>query len=245
MELHGKKLIQAHRGASAYAPENTLEAFALAIEMKADGIELDVHRTKDGHLVVTHDGEISRVSNGSGKIAEMTLAELRQYSFAAGFADKYGHVNIPTLEEVYNLMKPSGLVVNVELKASGTDFVHEVHDCAIACGMKDQVIYSSFNHFNLTDMLDYDADAFVAPLYGADIVKPADYAKLFGAKAIHPHYSQILKYPDIVKRAGELGVRVHPWTVDNEDHLARLFELDIDSIITNKPDVALRIRDGR
>lgn len=241
MELTGTKLIFAHRGASAYAPENTLPAFELAADMNAFGVELDVHLTKDGQIVVTHDGEISRVSNGSGKISEMTLDELRAYSFAAGFADKYDKVEIPTLEQVYQLLGPRGLYVNVEIKASGRDFVRQVHDCAIACGMKDKVIYSSFNHFNLTDMLEYDADAFVAPLYGAEIVKPADYAKLFGAKAIHPHYNQILTHPDIADRARELGVRIHPWTVDNPDAIRKLCEMDIGAIITNKPDVALEI----
>jgi len=81
----------------------------------------------------------------------------------------------------------------------------------------------------------------VAPLYGKEIVKPADYAKLFGAKAIHPHYSQIIEHPEIVAHAHEIGVRVHPWTVDDPAIIARLCELDIDAIITNKPDLALEV----
>lgn len=244
MELSQRKLIFAHRGASAYAPENTLPAFRLAADMHAFGVELDVHKTADGKLAVIHDDKIDRVSNGSGSVRDMTLAELRRFSFAAGFADKYDKVDIPTLEEVYELLEPLGLYVNVEIKAAGTDFIHMVHDCTKACGMRERVIYSSFNHWNLTDMLAYDPDAFVAPLYGAEIVKPADYAKLFGAKAIHPHFGQIIQHPDIVARAHELGVRVHPWTVDDPDVIRRLCELDIDAIITNKPDKALEIVGG-
>lgn len=246
MKLTGNKLIIAHRGASAYAPENTLPAFALAVEMNAYGVELDVHLTKDGKIAVIHDGEISRVSDGEGKVRDMTLDELNEYNFAAKFpgGEKFGKVALPTLDEVYELLAPSGLYVNVEIKANGRDFVRQVCDCAAAHGMRERVIYSSFNHWNLTDILEYDSEAFVAPLYGAEIVKPADYAALFGARAIHPHYAQILSHPEIVARAEELGVRVHPWTVDDPEVIRRLCELNIGAIITNKPDLALEIANG-
>jgi len=239
--MTGKKLVFAHRGASAYAPENTLPAFALAAEMKAFGVELDVHLTKDGKIVVTHDGEISRVSDGTGKIADYTLAELRKFNFGVKWADKYGKVDIPTLDEVYELLAPTGLYVNVELKAGGEAFVKKVYDCAAAHQMTERVLYSSFNHWNLTDMLAYDGDAFVAPLYGTDIVKPIDYAALWGAKAIHPHYHQILNHPEILTRAAETGIRVHPWTVDDPTAIRTLKNLGIDAVISNTPDVALDI----
>ncbi|MCI8387769.1 MAG: glycerophosphodiester phosphodiesterase [Clostridiales bacterium] len=241
MNMTKNKLIFAHRGASAYAPQNTLPAFKLAADMKAFGVELDVRRTKDNKIVVIHNDTINETSNGTGRVGDMTLAELRQYSFAANFADKYDKVDIPTLEEVYELLGPLGLYVNVELKEADTDFVHRVHDCTKAYGMQEKVLYSAFNHWALTDMLVYDSDTFVAPLYGGEIVKPADYAKLFGAKAIHPHYAQILNHPEIVARANELGVRIHPWTVDDPTVIKTLCDFNIGAIITNKPDVALEI----
>lgn len=241
MVLTQNKLIFAHRGASAYAPENTLPAFEMAADMKAFGVELDVHMTKDGKLAVIHDGEISRVSDGTGIVKDLTLAELNKYNYAGRFADKFGMVKIPTLEEVYMLLGPRGLYVNVEIKASGRDFVRKVHDCTVACNMCDKVIYSAFNHWNLTDLLEYDSDVYTAPLYGRDLVKPADYAKLFGAKAIHPHYGQILDHPEIVACAKELGIRVHPWTADDPNVIKTLCDLDVGAIITNKPDLALEI----
>lgn len=241
MDLTGRKLVFAHRGASAYAPENTLPAFALAADMNSFGVELDVHRTKDGQIAVIHDERIDRVSDGTGKVSEMTLEELRQYSFRAGFGDRFGKVDIPTLDEVYELLGPRGLYVNVEIKDSGTDFVKQVRDCAEKHRMTDKVIYSSFNHWNLTDMLSLDRNAFVAPLYGGEIVMPADYARLFGARAIHPHYWQILTHPEIVSRAHEIGIRVHPWTVDDPAAIKALRDLDIDAVITNTPDKALEI----
>ncbi len=243
MKLTGTRLIFAHRGASAYAPENTLEAFELAADMNAFGVELDIHLTKDGVIVVTHDDEISRVSNGTGVIKDMTFEELRSFDFAAKFNnEKYKNIKIPTLDEVYKLLGPRGLYVNVEIKGSAhPDIVKKALDCAEKNGMRERVIYSSFNHWLLTTTLEQDSEAFVAPLYGSELVKPADYAALFGAKAIHPHFWQIISHPDIVDRANELGVRVHPWTVDNPDHIKRLCELNVGAIITNRPDVALDI----
>ena len=87
--------IFAHRGASGYAPENTLEAFALAMEMGADGIELDVQLTKDGEVVVIHDEVIDRVSNGKGLVKDYTLVQLRKFSFD-NHMEGYENISIPT-----------------------------------------------------------------------------------------------------------------------------------------------------
>ena len=107
--------IYAHRGASGYAPENTLEAFYIAMQQGADGIELDVQLTKDGEVVVIHDETINRVSNGKGKVMDYTLAELKQFSFH-NHMDMYKNVRIPTLQEVLDLVKPGKMEVNIELK---------------------------------------------------------------------------------------------------------------------------------
>ena len=110
-----KTRIWAHRGASGYAPENTLEAFKLAIDEKADGIELDVQLTKDKELVVIHDEKIDRTSNGKGYVKDYTLDELKKFNFNYG-NEKYEEVKIPTLKEVYELLKPTNLIINVEIK---------------------------------------------------------------------------------------------------------------------------------
>ena len=107
--------IFAHRGASGYAPENTLEAFALAMEMGADGIELDVQLTKDGEVVVIHDEVIDRVSNGKGLVKDYTLVQLRKFSFD-NHMEGYENISIPTLKEVLELVKASKMEVNIELK---------------------------------------------------------------------------------------------------------------------------------
>lgn len=88
-------VVHAHRGASAYAPENTLPAFRLAMEMGADGFENDIHLTKDKVFAVCHDGSIERTSNGTGSIHEMTMAQLKQYDFGVKFSEKFAGTAFP------------------------------------------------------------------------------------------------------------------------------------------------------
>lgn len=238
-----KTQIWAHRGASAYAPENTLEAFQLAIDMKSDGIELDVYLTVDGELAVIHDGSIDRTSNGSGSVNEIPFTEMRKYDFSYSdkFGDKYKNVKIPTLAEVFDIVYASGIMVNVELKSTGAELIRKVLDCEKQMKMTGRIVYSAFWHHNLTAVLDADSDAFVAPLYSNNIVKPWCYANSFGARALHPHYKDVYFNENYVANSHELGIRVHPWTVDDEVNLQKLIDMGIDAIITNKPDVALSL----
>ena len=238
-----KTQIWAHRGASAYAPENTLEAFQLAIDMKSDGIELDVYLTVDGELAVIHDGAIDRTSNGTGKVTELPFSEMRKYDF--GYSDKfngkYKNVKIPSLAEVFDLVYSSGITVNVELKSTGIELIRKVIECEKAMKMSGRIVYSAFWHHNLTAISELDPTAFTAPLYSNNIVKPWCYADSFGAKALHPHFEDVYFNEDYVRKSHELGIRVHPWTVDDEVNLRKLAGLGVDAIITNKPDTALEV----
>ena len=146
-----KTKVWAHRGASAYAPENTLEAFLLAAEQGADGVELDVQLTKDGEMVVVHDEEIDRVSDGSGFVKDYTLAELKTLNFNKTHPE-YQDVKIPTLREVYEALKPTGMTINVELKTGifwYKDLEKKVLELTKEMEMEDRVIYSSFNHYSI------------------------------------------------------------------------------------------------
>ena len=110
-----RPFVWAHRGASAYCPENTLPAFAKAMEMGADGIELDVQMTKDGELVVCHDEKIDRTSDGKGWLKDFTLAELRNFDFSYGY-EAYKGVKIPTLREVFELFADTNMTINIVLQ---------------------------------------------------------------------------------------------------------------------------------
>ena len=109
--------IYGHRGASEYAPENTMEAFQIAYEMGADGIELDVQLTLDGHLVVIHDETVDRVSDGRGFVKDMTLGELKSLHFNR-LHPEYKEARIPLLEEVLDHFARKDFLINIELKNS-------------------------------------------------------------------------------------------------------------------------------
>lgn len=240
-----KTLIIAHRGASAYAPENTMEAFELAAQMGADGIELDIHLTSDGQVVVCHDEKVDRTSNGQGLITSYTLEELRAMDFGYHFYDKERKgIKVPTLDEVYALVAPLGMIVNVEIKSADPAIIPLCHELAKKHGMEKKVIYSSFDHFQIARMKEYDSTAFIAPLYGFNMLNPWNYCVDIGARATHPKHTQIRKLENYVKECHNRGIRVHVWTANTEEEIRFLLDAGVDAIITNYPDVAKKLREN-
>ena len=234
--------VYAHRGASGYAPENTLRAFALAADMGADGVELDVQRTRDGVLVVFHDETVDRVTHGHGRIADMTLAELRQLRVDRPFPEITDEV-IPTLEEVYTLLHDRGLRCNAELKNSVLPYPgleEEAMAMAEKTGMADKLLYSSFNHYSMCRIKALNPAMPCGLLYNATLVKPWDYAAGLGVDALHPHFSE-LQVPEEVAAAHALGLEINPWTVNTEEALRAVIDAGADRIITNYPDRALAL----
>ena len=220
-------LVWAHRGASGYAPENTIESFGMAIEQGADGIELDVQLTKDDVLVVIHDEWIDRTSDGKGWVKDYTFEELRKFNYNRT-CPKYEHADIPTLREVYGLIKPTKLTINVEIK-SGVVFYPEIERKVIALtremGMEDRVLYSSFNHYTL---------------YADGPIDVASYAKKHGANALHPALYN-LQYPNYMQDAARNGLDVNTWTVNEKEHMALACRFGVNAIITNYPDVTRQV----
>jgi glycerophosphoryl diester phosphodiesterase len=239
-------LIQAHRGATANHPENTLEAFSAAIKQGADGIELDVHLSKDGEIVVAHDARLERISNGKGYINDHTLEELKSLEIGWFSLDRDAY-HIPTLSEVFSLVKPSGLFVNVELKTTERqypDLPAKLLALADKYAMGERVIYSSFNHYSLQQIKALDPKARIGLLYELGMVDPWVYAKYVGADAIHPHYFVIAALPETVERCHEHGIEVNVWTVDESDAIKLMLKCAVDGIITNTPETAIACRNG-
>ncbi len=233
--------IYAHRGASGDAPENTLEAFALAVKQGAHGVELDVHLSRDGEIIVAHDEKIDRVSDGTGYIRDMTVAELKGYNFNRTHPEQPG--TLPTLREVYELLAPTGLEVNVELKNNAFDYPGLEEKCirlAAEMGMAKRVLYSSFNHHSLLRVKAIDKTIPCGLLYSARMVRPWAYAVALGVDAIHPHYSE-LQEEDEVTGSHAAGIMVNPWTVDDEAHIELVLRKGADIVITNYPAVARAI----
>ena len=239
------QLIYGHRGASGYAPENTLEAFELAAKMGAEGVELDVHIAKDGELVVAHDEEVDRVSNGHGLICSMTTSELKKLKFNRTHPE-YEKATIPTLREVFELLGPLGLHINVELKNSRILYEKLEEKCirlAEETGMTDKVLYSSFNHYSMLHIKEIDPSIPCGLLYDATLVEPWKYASALKVDAIHPHFSE-LQIPGETDAAHALGLKVNVWTVNEEKDILMSLKTGADIVISNYPDRALKVRSG-
>ena len=237
--------IYGHRGASGYAPENTLEAFELAAKMGADGVELDVHIAKDGELVVAHDELVDRVADGTGLICSMTTAELKKLHFNKTHPE-YKNATIPTLREVFELLKPTGLHINVELKNSVIRYPQLEEKCiklADEMGMRDRILYSSFNHYSIQHIKEIDASLPCGLLYEATMVEPWKYAAALHVNAIHPHFTE-LQTPGEADATHALGMQVNVWTVNKEEDVPQTLQAGADIVISNYPDVALKVRNS-
>lgn len=236
--------VWAHRGASGYAPENTLEAFRKAVEMGADGVELDVQLTKDAQVVVIHDESIDRVSNGSGRVEDYTLEELKKFNFNKTHPE-YEWASIPTLEEVLELLKDTALTVNIELK-TGVCFYDGIEEKVLKIvkerSMKERIIYSSFNHYSVMKIKELDSGARTGFLDMDGIVDVAGYGKRQGVDALHP-WIYHLQQPGYMDAARKNGLAVHVWTVNSEEDMKRMFELGVDAVITNYPDAAKNLQE--
>ena len=233
----------AHRGASGYAPENTLEAFLLAIEQGADGIELDVQLSRDGIPVVIHDETIDRVTDRTGYVKDYTLQELKELTVLKDRFPQYSQSKIPTLKEVLEAVKSSGIQVNIELKTGiywYPDIEKKVAEIVEETGMKEKIIYSSFNHYSVQRIKEIVPDAETAYLYSDVILNVEDYARKTKVDGLHPAVYHV-KMADFLKGYIESGLNVRVWTVNEEADMKELTEAGVTAVITNYPDVAARI----
>ncbi|CAA9198555.1 Glycerophosphodiester phosphodiesterase [Flavobacterium bizetiae] len=219
----------AHRGARGYEPENTLKSFQKALDLNADGIELDVHLSSDGHLIVIHDETIDRTTNGKGFVNAFTLAELKTFLID----DQY---EIPTLKEVFDLVNKKCLI-NIELKGLGTaDKVAALIEEYIV----DQnwnyghFIVSSFNWDLLQETSNLNSNIAIGVLTEEDVEKALAFAEVIEAHAIHPDY-QLLNLEN-VQEIQEKGFLVLPWTVNNPEDIQKIKSYQVDGIISDFPD---------
>ena len=239
-----RPLIWAHRGASAYEPENTLPAFAKAAEMKADGIELDIQLTRDDQIVILHDETLERTSTGKGWLKDYTLDQLREFDFR--FPKKFPDhepVKIPTMREVFELIRPTSLTINIELK-TGIVFYRDIErrilDMTREYGMEDRVIYSSFNHYTIRKIREMDPKAETGLLYQDGFIDMPEYGHGMGVTALHPALYN-LQYPDYIESCRRLGLDVNTWTVNKKEHMQLCCQYGVHAIITNYPDRARKI----
>lgn len=230
--------VWAHRGASGHAPENTLPAFELALEQGADGFELDVQLTRDDEVVVIHDETLERTTDGNGWVADHSLEDLKRLDASSGH-EQYAGTRIPTLSEVFELVRDTGTVVNVELKNSRMAYKgleERVLALVAEHDMAHRVVLSSFNHYSLRHLVGLGTELALGALYSEPLWKPWQYAGKLGATALHPPLAATRR--KVVEKSREHGLAVHVWTVNEPDDIERMLALDVDALITNYPDVA-------
>lgn len=241
-------LVIAHRGASAYAPENTLPSFELAWKLNSDAIEGDFHLTSDGEIVCIHDYSIERYTGVDRQVADMTLAELRSLDFGRWRDDKWAGTLIPTLSEVLDTV-PAGKTMFVEIKC-GTNIIPELLKQVERSGLKkEQVVFISFDE-NVVRSLKK-----MAPQYTANWLVSIKHDKQGQLQPKMGKLMRILrksKVDGISTRANEVvdsefvsqfrsrGLGYHVWTVDDPDYALALLGQGVESITTNKPDTILK-----
>lgn len=233
-------LIFGHSGAQAYAPSNTLPAFELALQQGAHGIELDVHRSKDGHPVIVHDFTVDATSNARGRVADLTLKELKSLDVGSWFSSEFAGVKIPTLDEVFETVGHK-LYVNVEIKSDmqESDGIEQcVADCILRHHMQERVFVSCFNLLTLRRFRAIMPDVPLGFLYGKNSPEIAhELIKGFEVEALHPE--ALLVDQALVDRAHSAGQRVNVWTVNDVKEAQQLAKQGVDCIMTDVPDKVL------
>lgn len=229
-----------HRGYSGRYPENTLLAFRKAIETGADGIELDVHLTKDGQVVVIHDERVDRTTNGTGFVKDMTLRELRSLDASMG---KSAPQRVPTLEEYFRLVSPTGLFTNIELKTGIFDYgglEEKVWAIVRDFHQEQRVIFSSFHGQSLLRMKSVAPEAPCGLLCSDKLQNPGDIVAGLGLQAYHPWFLRVTKA--LATDTRTRGLALNPYTPNDPASLTWLLSLGVSGVITNFPERAMALR---
>lgn len=240
-----RPLILAHRGASAYAPENTLAAFELALAQGAPAIELDAKLSADGQVVVIHDASVDRTTNGKGRVAQMSLAALRELDAGSFFSQAYKGEKIPTLAEVLETIGKRA-ILNIELTnyytPPGNELADKVCELVNKFGLQDTILFSSFLPTNLarTRRLLPETACGLLALRGWQGWWARSFGFNFGNyQALHLNLQDTNAQQ--VARVHRLNRRIHVWTVNAAEDMRRLFNWGVDGLFTDHPKLALEI----
>jgi glycerophosphoryl diester phosphodiesterase len=237
-----RPIVIAHRGASAYRPENTLGAYALAVEQRADMIEIDLHLSRDDAIVIAHDADLAHFG-AEGAIRDRTLAEIRRLDAGHGWDVR---ATVPTLDEVLDGFGHA-IPFNLEIKWAATGDYPGLEAAALAAlderALADSILFSSFRDSVLGRLRELRPSVRLATL--VDPRAPArmlERAEVSGSEAINPHYGLVTA--QLIGDAHAAGLAVYPYTVDDLDLMKRLLDLGVDGLFTNRPDRMRELVDG-
>jgi glycerophosphoryl diester phosphodiesterase len=239
-----KPVVFGHRGASRYAPENTIAAFDLAISQGAKAFELDTMLTSDGVPVVIHDHTLERTTNGYGKVDQKTIDEIRELDAGSHFSEEFTSEKIPMLEEVLKRY-PEKILINIELKnyhSPKNELARIVLDMVESHGMLEQVIFSSFLPRNLRILRSIQPHAKTALLLPRGILGflfSTLFFKYHSPEIIHPSFKNITK--GTLKKEHFFGRHVNVWTVNELNIAKKLIDWGVDGLITDDPGAILQL----
>jgi glycerophosphoryl diester phosphodiesterase len=235
LSVAGQVQVTAHRGASGYAPENTMASFKKAVSMGADYAELDVQETKDGYIVITHDASLLRCTGVDKNIYDLTLAEVKKLNAGSWFDSSFTGEQIPELRDVIAYAKGK-IKLNIELKING----HQVNlaDSTVKIvkelGFADDCIFTSFDYSQLKRVKEIDSTLKTGLIF---YIMPADIDIYSDENIDLLSVEQTLIDQTLMSKAKAAGREVHAWTVDTKTLMSRLIRLGVTSIITNYPDI--------
>ena len=243
-----KTKIYGHRGSKGRYPENTMLGFHKAIEAGVGGMEIDIHMTKDGEIVVFHDATLERTSTGTGYVKDHTLAQIRKLSVGGKFKnlEKYeaswDKESVPTLLETLKLFKAHDLEVNIELKTYEVAYPGLEEQMFKVVGESgidpDKVIYSSFHLPTLLTIRKVNPKAKLGFLTVQDLPRMDDYFDALELEAFHPSKDQVLNNP---KFWGSVADKVRIWTVNDPADMQIFIDMGVKAIITDYPEVATKL----
>lgn len=242
-----RPLLFAHRGFSGMYPENSPLAFRMAAEKaNADGIESDVHISKDGQLVIFHDASVERTSNGTGFIRDLTYAQLLELDIGAWKSPEFAGQHIWTLGQLLDFCREARMLLNLELKNYEVFYdglEQRVIDEICARGMQEQVFVSSFNHISMHRFKDLCPEIETGLLYDKPLLDMEHYLLPSNADNMHPRYMLLQYQPELMDLFHSRGMKVNTWTVNDEADMRDMIHRGVDGIISNYPDLLCRVAD--
>lgn len=240
-----RPLVFAHRGYSARAPENTLPAFELAREAGADGIELDVHRTRDGELVVIHDYDLKRLTGEDGTVEQLDAGELRKRSVGAWFSPEFAGERAPYLSDVFDLIRDS-LLYDIEIKYElhrSNGIERDLAELIRKHDLQDQVLVSSFNPYILKNFRIQAPEISTAVIWSdhedvPPILRFGLGRWISGAPILKPHSPKVTAF-SILRNSVLMNRPVLCWTVNTPDEVRRVSALGVSGIISDDPGMVI------
>lgn len=266
-ELHNfdvkRPLVIAHQGGEGLAPSSTLTAFINAWEMGVDVLEFDVHMTKDGHLVAIHDPTVDRTTNGTGKVNEMTLKEIKKLDAGYYFQNEKGEhpfrgkgITIPTVEEIFETIKDDDMLYIIEIKDTNDPSLYKtitqkMWDTLKTFRLEQRVMFASFDQDIVDYILEVSNGKAIVSAGRKEATKFVVLHKLFLNSLYHPSVDAIhiptregkfnLADRKLIRGAHKRGMVVHYWTINDQETMRELIRMGADGIMTDRPDLLIEV----